>query len=60
VQRATSYVLGVVMFAVALFFAGISTKLRERRLQIVLLGVGSAIALCVIVWLATQPVTVAI
>jgi Alpha/beta-hydrolase family len=28
-QRATNYVLGVVLFAVALFFAGISTKLRS-------------------------------
>jgi hypothetical protein len=32
VQRATNYVLGVVLFAVALFFAGMSTKLRARRL----------------------------
>jgi hypothetical protein len=28
VQRASNYVLGVVLFAVALFFGGISTKLR--------------------------------
>ena len=60
VQRATNYVLGVVLFAVALFFAGISTKLRARRLQIVLLGLGTAIALGAIVWLATQPINVAV
>jgi hypothetical protein len=27
IQRASNYVLGVVLFAVALFFAGMSTKL---------------------------------
>ena len=30
VQRSTNYVLGVVMFAAALFFAGMSTKLPSR------------------------------
>lgn len=60
VQRATNYVLAVVLFAVALFFAGMSTKLRTRRLQIVLLVLGTAIALGAIVWLATQPISVAV
>jgi hypothetical protein len=60
VQRATNYVLGVVIFAVALFFAGMSTKLRARRLQVVLLGLGAAAFLGAVVWLATQPVTVAV
>ena len=60
VQRSTNYVLGVVMFAIALFFAGMSTKLRARRLQIVLLGLGAAIAVGAIVWLASQPITVAV
>ena len=31
IQRSSNYVLGVVLFAVALFFAGMSTKLSERR-----------------------------
>ena len=31
VQRATNYVLGVVLFASALFFAGMSSKLGTRR-----------------------------
>jgi hypothetical protein len=60
VQRATNYVLGVVLFAVALFFAGMSTKLRARRLQIVLLGLGTALALGAIVWLATQPINISV
>jgi hypothetical protein len=60
VQRATNYVLGVVMFAVALFFAGMTTKLRARRLQLVLLGLGTAIFIGAVVWLATQPISVSV
>jgi hypothetical protein len=37
-----------------------STKLRARRLQVVLLGLGAAAFLGAVVWLATQPVTVAV
>jgi hypothetical protein len=60
VQRATNYVLAVVMFAVALFFAGMTTKLRARRLQIVLLGLGAAIFIGAVVWLATQPINISV
>jgi predicted phage tail protein len=60
VQQATNDVLAVVLFAVSLFFAGISTKLRARRLQIVLLSLGAAIALGAIVWLATQPINISV
>ena len=60
VQQATNYVLAVVLFAGSLFFAGMSTKLRARRLQIVLLGLGTAISLGAIVWLATQPINVSV
>jgi hypothetical protein len=60
VQRATNYVLGVVLFAIALFFAGMSTKLRARRLQVVLLGLGTAVFLGAVVWLGTQPISVAV
>ena len=37
IQRASNYVLGVVLFASALFFAGMSTKLTSPRLRIVML-----------------------
>ena len=37
VQRSTNYVLGVVLFAAALFFAGMSTKLPSRRLGVAML-----------------------
>ncbi len=60
VQRATNYVLGVVLFAVALFFAGMSTKLRARRLQIVLLTLGATVFLGTVVWLATLPLSVSV
>ncbi len=33
IQRATNYVLGVVLFATSLFFAGISTKLNSTGLR---------------------------
>ena len=33
VQRATNYVLAVVLFATALFFAGMSARLRTRRVR---------------------------
>jgi hypothetical protein len=57
VQRATNYVLGVVLFAAALFFAGISTKLESPVLRRVLLGFGVAVFVLTAVWLATFPVS---
>ncbi len=38
IQRGSNYVLGVVLFAVALFFAGMSTKLTAPGLRKVMLG----------------------
>ena len=52
VQRATNYVLGVVLFAAVLFFSGISTKLRTAALRRVLLGFGVALFLGTAAWLA--------
>jgi hypothetical protein len=60
VQRASNYVLGVVLFSVALFFAGMSTRLDDARLRRVTLGVGSALFLGTVIWLATQPVSIAV
>ena len=60
VQRATNYVLGVVLFAAVLFFAGISTKLRTPALRRVLLGFGVVLFLGTAAWLATFPVSVSI
>jgi hypothetical protein len=60
VQRATNYVLGVVLFAAALFFAGISTKLQTQRMRRVLLGLGLLVFVSTVVWLATLPVSFAV
>jgi hypothetical protein len=60
IQRSTNYVLGVVLCAVALFFAGISTKLASRRLRIGIVGLGWAVFLVALAWIATSPVSIAI
>jgi hypothetical protein len=60
VQRATNYVLGVVLFAAALFFAGISTKLQSPQLRRVLLGIGLALFVGTAVWLATFPISISV
>jgi hypothetical protein len=60
VQRATNYVLCVVLFAAVLFFAGIATKLRTPALRRVLLGFGLVVFLGTLVWLATFPVSLSV
>jgi hypothetical protein len=60
IQRSSNYVLGVVLFAVALFFAGMSTKLTAAGLRKVVLVVGVALFLGTVIWIATFPVNVAI
>jgi hypothetical protein len=60
IQRADNYVLAVVLFAVSLFFAGISTKLHARSQRAVILGLGYAILLGTAIWIGTFPVSVAI
>ena len=60
IQRASNYVLGVVLFAVALFFAGMSTKLTAPGLRKTMLGVGYVLFLATVVWIASSPVSFAI
>ena len=60
VQRATNYVLCVVLFASALFFAGMSTKLRTARLRITLLVFGVVVFLATAAWLATSPISISV
>jgi hypothetical protein len=57
-QRSGDYVLALVLFAVALFFAGMATKLQSIRGQEVLAGLGWLVFLGTAAWLATLPVTV--
>jgi len=60
IQRASNYVLGVVLCSVALFFAGISTKLSSPRLRIATLVAGCLIFLGTIGWVVTSPVSLSI
>ena len=60
IQRASNYVLGVVLFASALFFAGMSTKLTAPRLRVAMLSIGCVVFLGTAVWIATSPVSVTV
>jgi hypothetical protein len=59
-QHAANYVLGVVLFAVALFFAGMSTKLHTPGLRKAMLVVGCVLFVGTAAWIATFPVSVSI
>jgi hypothetical protein len=59
-QRADDDILAVVLFATALFFAGISTKVRSFRQREVLLALGWFVFLGTAIWLATLPTTVSV
>jgi hypothetical protein len=59
-QRSDNYVLAVVLFASALFFAGISTKLDRFRYRTAIVGLGYVIFLGTVIWLATFPVSIGV
>jgi hypothetical protein len=59
-QRSSNYVLGVVLFASALFFAGMSTKLTSLKLRVALLAIGCTVFILTTVWIATSPVSVTV
>jgi type II secretory pathway pseudopilin PulG len=56
IERAGNYVLAVVLFAVALFFAGMSTKLSGPTTRRAMLVVGCLVFAGAAVWIATFPV----
>ena len=60
IQRSSNYVLTVVLYAVVLFFAGMSTRLRNRRLRWVMTLAGCAVLVAALTWVATLPVSVAV
>ncbi len=60
IQRSSNYVLGVVLFSVALFFAGTSTKLTNPRLRAFTVGVGCVVFLGTLVWIATSPISLSV
>lgn len=57
IQRASNYVLTVVLYSVVLFFAGISTKIASRRVRAFMLAVACIVLLTAIAWLFTFPVS---
>jgi hypothetical protein len=59
-QRSDNYVLAVVLFAAALFFAGISTKLSVPKQRLALLALGYLLFVGTAIWVATFPVTISI
>ena len=58
IQRSSNYVLTVVLYAVVLFFAGMSTRLTNPRLRWVLTLAGCLVLLGDVAWVATFPVSV--
>jgi hypothetical protein len=60
ILRSTNYVLGVVLFAVVLFFAGMSTKLKGRGPRVAMLTIGSIVFVGAAVRIATFPVSLEI
>jgi hypothetical protein len=60
IQHASNYVLGVVLLTVALFFAGMSTKLHTPGVGKAMLAVGCVLFVGTAAWIATFPVSVAI
>ena len=60
IQRSANYVLGVALFAVALFFAGMSTKLPSPGPRKVLLAVGCLVFVGTLAWIATFPISLSV
>jgi hypothetical protein len=59
IQRQSNYVLGVVLFASSLFFAGL-TKISVGGARVAVLAMGTAVFIGTLVWLATFPVNVSV
>lgn len=59
-QRSDNYVLAVVLFAAALFFAGISTKLSVPSQRVAVLALGYLLFVGAAIWVATFPVTISV
>jgi hypothetical protein len=60
IQRASNYVLTVVLYAVVLFFAGMSTRINNGRLRWVLAFAGCLVLIGAIAWIATFPISLAV
>ena len=57
IQRSSNYVLTVVLYAVVLFFAGMSTRFSSRHLRWVMALAGCVVLVGALAWIATFPVS---
>ncbi len=60
IQHSTNYVLAVVLFASALFFAGVSTKPTSHLLRLVLLSFGVVVFVATLAWVAASPISLSV
>jgi len=60
IQRSTNYVFAAVLFAMTLFFAGLSIRLASPRAQAALVALACVVFLGAAIWVATFPVSVAL
>jgi hypothetical protein len=60
IQRASNYVLTIVLYSVVLFFAGMSTKLQNRRLRVAMGLSALLLMIGTIAWTSTFPVSVSV
>jgi hypothetical protein len=58
IRRSSDYVLTVVLYAVVLFFAGMTTRLGSTRLRWVMTVSGCLVLAGTLIWIATLPVSV--
>jgi hypothetical protein len=57
IQRATNYVLCVVLFSAVLFFGGVSTRIGNPAVRTTVLGVGCLVLLGALIWVMTLPIS---
>jgi hypothetical protein len=60
IQRQSNYVLAVVLFAMALFFAGASTRITSPNIRRIVVGMGCLVFIGTLIWVATLPVSVSV
>ena len=60
IQHSSNYVLTVVLYTIALLFAGMAAKMTNRRLRTGVIVAGYVLFLLALGWVATLPVSVSI
>jgi hypothetical protein len=60
IQRSSNYVLTVVLYTIALLFAGMAAKMANRRLRTAVIVAGYVLFLVALSWVTTLPVSVSV